>query len=483
MSAIAVRTCKGKTNKGQNCQKNPTQGSDFCYYHIPILEDPDNKYETKNIMNPIITLSQLENGKIFIEKAKVFHKNFYNYDKVIYINNSTKVIIGCPEHKDFRQTPNGHLRSGCKKCSEIRITNKRRLTTPQFIERAKLIHNNLYEYDKVDYKNMDKKVIIKCKKHQSEFLQGARNHLSGQGCPICADEKRLSCEKIQLTLEEFVERSKLKHDNFYDYSKVVYKNARSKVTIICPLHSHFDQCADSHMRGRGCAKCGKEWNNEKLRIGLVEYIKRCNIVHNSKYCYNKTIYTNINSDILVTCPKHDHFNIKASEHLYSKRGCKKCDQCPSCGLWRTYGELCEYCKPKPERQLFVKRKELEIVSYLKNNLLDIDFLYNKSVGSEYTDRHLYPDILIKRTHYCIITEIDEYKHKGADYKCDQQRMLDIIAKLGIPCIFIRYNPDNKSRYNPSDKQDLLDKIKEYLYLNEKDKPWDDYGFKVDYLFY
>src|SRR5213080_63386 len=100
MSAVAIRCCKGKTSKGKNCQKVPREGRDFCHFHIPILEDPDNKSEIENNINPNTTLIQLENGKLFVEKAKLLHKNFYNYDKVVYINNSTGVVVVCSEHGD-----------------------------------------------------------------------------------------------------------------------------------------------------------------------------------------------------------------------------------------------------------------------------------------------------------------------------------------------------------------------------------------------
>ena len=66
---------------------------------------------------------------------------------------------------------------------------------------------------------------------------------------------------------------------------------------------------------------------------------------------------------------------------------------------------------------------------------------------------------------------------------DKQRMYDIIAKIGMPCIFIRYNPDAKD----SCKEVLLDKIKGYLALEfqneEQESVWDDFGFKVNYLYY
>lgn len=79
----------------------------------------------------------------------------------------------------------------------------------------------------------------------------------------------------------------------------------------------------------------------------------------------------------------------------------------------------------------------------------------------------------------IINKIDEFQHRGANYQCDKQRMYDIIAKLGLPCVFIRYNPDNKN----SDKNILLAIIKKYLNLKEDEKDWDEFGLKVHYLFY
>lgn len=81
--------------------------------------------------------------------------------------------------------------------------------------------------------------------------------------------------------------------------------------------------------------------------------------------------------------------------------------------------------------------------------------------------------------YHLIVEVDENKHRGADYKCDERRMYDIIAKLGLPCIFIRYNPDSKE----SNKDILLQKVQQYLELDIEDNIWDKFGFKVEYLFY
>jgi very-short-patch-repair endonuclease len=72
--------------------------------------------------NHLIYAPELRNKstkKEFIEKSLVLHSNKYNYDKVEYENDIKKVIIICPIHGEFKQTPNIHLRgSGCKKCSD-----------------------------------------------------------------------------------------------------------------------------------------------------------------------------------------------------------------------------------------------------------------------------------------------------------------------------------------------------------------------------
>jgi very-short-patch-repair endonuclease len=123
---------------------------------------------------------------------------------------------------------------------------------------------------------------------------------------------------------------------------------------------------------------------------------------------------------------------------------------------------------------------MAIVNLLKEKLPDINFIHNKSIGSDCTDGHLFPDIRFDCDFYNLIVEVDEHKHRGANYKCDKQRMYDIIAKLGLPCIFIRYNPDNKH----SDQNVLLNTITNYLDLKVDNRVvWNKFGFKVEYMFY
>jgi hypothetical protein len=56
-----------------------------------------------------------------------------------------------------------------------------KLTTEEFIERAKIVHGDRYDYTEVKYINTKTKVIIICSEH-NKFEQIPETHLLGQGC-------------------------------------------------------------------------------------------------------------------------------------------------------------------------------------------------------------------------------------------------------------------------------------------------------------
>jgi len=133
----------------------------------------------------------------FISEAKQVHGEKYDYSKVVYINNHTKVCIICPEHGEFWQTPNKHLLgSGCIKCSKLKdkiridkINNKRHeIIKNEFIKKAIEIHGNIYEY-LTNYVSSNDKIQIKCKQCNTIFYQKPHAHLIGQGCPVCNQSK------------------------------------------------------------------------------------------------------------------------------------------------------------------------------------------------------------------------------------------------------------------------------------------------------
>lgn len=184
----------------------------------------------------------------FIKKANEKHNDKYDYSKVHYVNNATKVCIICPEHGEFLQTPANHLvGQGCPTCGFENSLEKNSLTKEDFIKKANEIHDDKYDYSKVEYVNSKTKVCIICPEH-GEFLQLSSQHLRGAGCPKCGG----TCV---LTKEEWIASARLVHGDKYDYSKVNYVNSKTNVCIKCPEHGEFWQKPDSHTRGAGCPKC------------------------------------------------------------------------------------------------------------------------------------------------------------------------------------------------------------------------------------
>lgn len=211
----------------------------------------------------------------FIQKVKKIHGNHYDYSKVIYVNNQTKICVIChekdefgEEHGEFWITPNNFLRNRkCPKCSK-----REKLTKDNFIKKAKLIHNNKYDYSKVEIQGVDTKVIITCPIH-GDFEQTPYKHINRkQGCPICGKiQKGLS---KRLSQSEFLERANLVHNYKYDYSKAIYKGIDTKVCIICPKHGEFWQTPYSHINQQcGCPHC----KSSKLEDSIYNLLKNSNI--------------------------------------------------------------------------------------------------------------------------------------------------------------------------------------------------------------
>jgi len=189
----------------------------------------------------------------FIEKAKLVHGNKYDYSKVDYINSQAKVKIICEEHGEFEQKPNNHLTGyGCSKCS-----GKNKLTTEEFIEKAKLVYGDKFDYSKVNYVNNHVKIIIICPIH-GEFLQIPNSHLAGLGCQKCAGN-------MLKTNEKFIAEAKLIHNDKYDYSQTNYINGHHKVKIICARHGEFWQLPSNHLKGGGCPNCQKSKGENNIK--------------------------------------------------------------------------------------------------------------------------------------------------------------------------------------------------------------------------
>ena len=222
----------------------------------------------------------------FIEKARLVHGDKFDYSKTEYLNNSTKVCIICPIHGEFFTPPKTHLRGcECPKCSKKIVAEKISYTKEKFIKKAKLVHGDKYDYSKVDFVDLFTKVCIICPIH-GEFWQTPRNHInifSAQGCPKCGRDK--IAQEQKLGFDGFIERSKKIHGDKYDYSKVDYINAFTKVCIICPIHGEFEQRPNNHLNGQGCPMC----NQSKMESFVEKFLIENNIEFEQQKTFDKLL--------------------------------------------------------------------------------------------------------------------------------------------------------------------------------------------------
>jgi hypothetical protein len=249
----------------------------------------------------------------FILRCNHKHNDKYDYSKVKYVNSTTKIIVICPIHGEFSQRAAHHIYGiGCPSCS-----GKIKKTSGQFVKEATKTHNNFYNYDKFIYVNNHVKSIIICPIH-GEFLQTASDHLQGKQCRICAGN-------FKKVTDQFIIEANAIHNFKYDYSSSYYTSYRDKVNIICPDHGKFEQNAGSHLQGYGCSKC---YGN--CLYTTDDFITKACTKHNNFYNYNKSIYVNSCSKVIITCPIHGDFEQEAASHL-SGCGCKKCANTKSKG--------------------------------------------------------------------------------------------------------------------------------------------------------
>lgn len=312
-------------------------------------------------------MSQKKTKEQFIEEARLIHGDKYDYSKVEYVNNKKPVCIICPEHGEFWQAPHNHIRqkNGCPFCNH----RSYKYTTEEFIQRAREVHGDKYDYSKVFYERKNKKVCIICPEH-GEFWQSPEKHLSGQGCAKCYGN-------VKMTQEEFVVRANKIHRGKYDYSKVIYDRYEKKVCIICPEHGEFWQTPHAHLAGQGCQEC---YGNK--RCTKERFIEKARKVHGDKYDYSKVDYKNNKTPVCIVCPKHGEFWQSPFNHIIEHQGCPKCAEEFNVSEQR----VVSFLKENTDYQIV----EQYSPEWLGQKRIDI-YLPEKKIGIEYQGRqHFVP---------------------------------------------------------------------------------------------
>ena len=188
-----------------------------------------------------------------------------------------------------------------------------------FINKFNIIYNNKYDYSISIYKNTKTKIKIICPIH-GVFEKTPVIHLK-QGCPKCSFDN-LSY-KYRTPIDDVLNRFKMVHDDKYDYSLVDYKNNKTNIKIICPIHGMFEQTPKNHFNGSECPKCSLVTVSKKQSKPIDKLLIEFKKIHNDRFDYSKVNYINNNSKIIITCKIHGDFKIIPYHHL-SGVGCSKC---------------------------------------------------------------------------------------------------------------------------------------------------------------
>lgn len=382
----------------------------------------------------------------FILKAREKHGDKYDYSKVEYVNNHTKVCIICPEHGEFWQVPNSHLNgNGCPLCAGLK-----KRTTETFIQKAKEIHGDKYDYSKVNYINKRSKVIIICPEH-GEFEQCANNHLRGQGCPECGKIK------AQNRIGDFKNFRKTKEDFQNDLNKLYngqyeivgdYINNKTKTEIYCHKigkngkeHGIFVTRPDGLINGHGCPKCGNIISKGENEI--YEFISQ--IYNDNIIKHDRTLLNGKELDIYIPSLKIGiEYNglLWHSDKFRNKKDIlEKFNLCQEKGIflitiyedeWNNKKEICKSRISgflRKNDRIFARKCEIKEISYKESSLfLDNNHLQGNCI-SKYNLGLFYNNQLIS-----VMTFGNLRKNLGNKSQNGAYEMLRFCNKIGINVI-------------------------------------------------
>ena len=137
---------------------------------------------------------------------------------------------------------------------------------------------------------------------------------------VLDENSHIKAKQRFITIEE--ECNKV-HNNKYDYSIFIYKNLDTKSTIICPLHSTFEQKLSHHLNGQECPKCARLSVVEKLKMTEEKFKEMLYKKHPNITCI---LYKSYKVKANYICDKHPETIITSTPTaiLRQEHGCLRC---------------------------------------------------------------------------------------------------------------------------------------------------------------
>ena len=189
------------------------------------------------------------------------------------------------------------------------------LTQDAYIEEVTHIHHNKYDYSQTIYKSIRDDITFICKKCKGTTTINAKKHKNGQGCFYCNGN-------VPLNTETFIERSKMKFGDKYDYSDTVYIDSKTELEIKCYIHGIFKMLPTTHYGDKHNGNCKHCDAKEKKQKKFIETSKE--IYGEDIFDYSLVNYCNSTTPIILICKNGHRFTVKPKDHLTKKEFCKEC---------------------------------------------------------------------------------------------------------------------------------------------------------------
>ena len=265
-------------------------------------------------------------------------------------------------------------------------------TSTQFIDKANIIHDNKYNYNKTEFVSSREKLIITCPIH-GDFIQRASAHINGQGCKQCRNI--LVGKRFAHTPEQFIADCNKLHKNKYDYSKSLYINDKTKIIIICPIHGEFSQTPSCHKKGTGCERCGVIQRGIDLRINKEKFIQRAIELHGDCFDYSNSQCTNSHDYVIIKCNNClKEFKQLAYSHINIGNGC------PNCLSSKREFELKDFIKNELKLNIIENSR-----SIIPPKEIDI-YIPEKQFAIEYNGTYHHSELMGTDKHYHINKTIE-----------------------------------------------------------------------------
>lgn len=196
------------------------------------------------------------------------------------------------------------------------------ISTQDFINKANIIYNNKYKYDKTIYLKQKEKVTITCLQH-GDFQKTPYAHvIEKKECPKCSRQQ--NDKKRTYNTQDFINKAQKVFGNQYDYSISNYISSENLINIKCLIHGVFSQRPSDHWKKIGCKQCAIQEKANQLRYTKQQFIDLATKTHGNRYNYNNVVYIDYHTKVEIICSQHGSFWQKPAYHISCKSNCQIC---------------------------------------------------------------------------------------------------------------------------------------------------------------